>query len=323
MIAVFVLGCGKENPGPEEVLDFFGVAAVPSVADTKADLGYEQVTTATLRTVGESFGIYGYYSSSANGSGTNVFETNAAKEVTYNGSVWTYSPVQYWRRNMHYRFRAFWPYGATQLEAMSNADNITIEYKIDEHKYDLMFAYATRYPANEGYEKVPMEFHHALSGVRINVGFNPATVAAGKTDRVTEFYVKGIAASGHVNFDGTEPELDDWTTLFDGSYNHYQWSGSEQFGVEGGTPGVVNILGDDEAKNLFFAIPQRITAGETIVHFKTQGGNQVDHAVALPSIDWKPGKIYNYNFLINESDITVTVTIKPWVIKSSTVIIEI
>ncbi len=323
MIAAFAWGCGKEEPKRGEAMGFFGVAALPSAADTKAGLGYEQVTTDALRTAGESFGIYGYMSSSENGPGTNVFDTNAAKEVTFNGTAWTYSPLQYWSRNQYYRFRAFWPYEAVQLEAVSNADNITIEYRIDEHKYDLMFAYATRYPANEGYEKVPMEFQHALSGIRINVGFNSETVAAGKTDRITEFHINGIAASGHVNFDGEKPEREDWVTLFDNSYSHYNWTGSEMFGVDGGSPGVVNIFGTDDNTNLLFAIPQAIQSGRTAVHFKTQSGNMVDHTVTLPPINWEPGKIYNYTFLINESNITVNVTIKPWTVKSSTVIIEI
>ncbi len=262
----------------------------------------------------QSFGIYGYYSAVAGDRKNkfNVFASAKPVEVRHadGAQAWDYGPSQYWKRNFNYRFRAYWPYKASVLESASDADNMIIEYRIDEHDYDLMLAYSTRNPAADGFGTVELCFQHALCALNFSVDFgedNP------ETDTVENFYVKGIASYGHMKYNSTAQSSSnilkrkDWTAVYENKYEHYVWKGSE-----------------GHNSHMVFAIPQEILEGRTVVHFRTKGqGGEVDHTVTIPAIEWEPGKIYNYNFLVKESEIGLDVVVKPWTIKSSTIVVEI
>ena len=75
---------------------------------------------------GGSIGLYGYYSPDRGGSSvTNVFGTTEAVRLSYGQDGWTYSPLAYWHRSQHYRFRAFHPYDA-HIVSGSDADDLII-----------------------------------------------------------------------------------------------------------------------------------------------------------------------------------------------------
>ena len=171
--AVLLGSCTKPQGEEHGTAIGFSTSTVSQVEGTKSNHTGESTTTATLKN--KPFGVYGMYSVTDGGKGTNVFDFSSPVEVRYttdiisNETNWTYtfSGSQYsakknWKRNMYYRFRAYHPYDATLLQSSSSADGIDIEYRILDDSYDLLLASAKRYPANNGYDRVQMVFNHAL-----------------------------------------------------------------------------------------------------------------------------------------------------------------
>lgn len=292
----------------------------------------------------EPFGVYGGYSATKGAaSTTNVFDNSSALKVSYNTSTsyWEYTrtgdkPKYYWKRNQYYRFRAYHPYDADVETGGSSVDAIQIRYRIINEQYDLLVAFATRHPATdaEGVGRVPMNFSHALAALRFKVAFNK-TVDEGTTDVLTEFHLTGVQAAGLMKYtyktgDYLSPVITWNADAFDSETEFYRSTTQRSFGVY--NPGAassvepVDIYGSSDADNVVFAIPQTCSSekdGSTSVHFKTKGGGDVDHTAVLPTLEWKPGKIYTYTLLIEKSSVEVVVTIKDWNEVQSTVDINI
>lgn len=327
--AVLLGSCTKPQSEEHGAAIGFSTSTVSQVEGTKANHTGESTTTATLKN--KSFGVYGMYSVTDGGKGTNVFDFSSPVEVRYTteGSSteknWTYtfSGSQYsakknWKRNMYYRFRAYHPYDATLLQSSSSADGIDIEYRILDDSYDLLLASAKRYPANDGYGKVQMEFHHALCALKFKIAFKETVTPATYTDNIIHFYIKGLNAYGHLNYTGFgADEAFNWSGTFNSQDKLYEWTGNKTFGVKG-TKEPTDIL---ESNEYFFAIPQTCSDpanGPTSIHLftkKSGGDNEIDHTVNLLPLKWEAGKIYTYTLLVNKSDIEVSVTIEPWLTK--------
>lgn len=329
-LAVIILGACQKEHAEEVPMDFSASQTVAAEASTAARQNQSRTTAAGQATPATragwttinknnltsfSFGIFGGYSATEGGTLTNLFDDDKAVKVFHDGKNWKYyndeNDVKYWRRNSHYRFRAYCPYEAEVLPSTS-ADNIYIEYRIIDHQYDLLVAFAHRCPAtdSEGYETVNMAFQHALSGLRFQVVFDKS-VPDGQTDQIISFHLKGLRSAGTLTYsheagEPLKPSLS-WSTnnSFDSSYEYYKWTGSTEFGK--GTP--VNIFHDNNG--VVFAIPQTIEDGMTSVHFTTANGD-MDHTATLPPITWEPGKIYTYTLKVLKSSVEVNVGIKDW-----------
>ncbi len=320
-------------------------SAAENAPATKATKTVESNLTAN------SFGVYAVYSDMEGGAtATNVFDNSSPLEVKYqtitndDGTTsynWAYADrtgtekKYYWKRDRYYRFRAYHPYTASVETGGSSADGILVNYRIVQDQYDLLVAFSKRCPMydNEGTNRVPMQFHHALSALRFRVAFDKS-VDAGTTDNLTEFHITGVMAAGMLKYSHNGDYLTEaitWTSdAFDSSHEFYQSTTSRSFGVynPGGTSSVepVDIYGSTDTDNVVFAIPQTCSDpryGNTTVHFKTTGGGDVDNTAVLPSIDWEPGKIYTYTLLIKRSSVQVVVSIKDWNEVESTVDINI
>lgn len=327
--AVLLGSCTKPQGEEHGAAIGFSTSTVSQVEGTKANHTGESTTTATLKN--KPFGVYGMYSVTDGGKGTNVFDFSSPVEVRYTteGSSteknWTYtfSGSQYsakknWKRNMYYRFRAYHPYDATLLQSSSSADGIDIEYRILDDSYDLLLASAKRYPANDGYDRVQMEFHHALCALKFKIAFKETVTPSTYTDNIIHFYIKGLNAYGHLNHTGFgADEAFNWSGTFNSQDKLYEWTGDKTFGVKGHVE-PTDIL---ELKEYFFAIPQTCSDeanGPTSIHLftrKSGGDNEIDHTVNLKPLKWEAGKIYTYTLLVNKSDIEVSVTIEPWLTK--------
>ena len=327
--AVLLGSCTKPQSEEHGAAIGFSTSTVSQVEGTKANHTGESTTTATLKN--KSFGVYGMYSVTDGGKGTNEFDFSSPVEVRYTteGSSteknWTYtfSGSQYsakknWKRNMYYRFRAYHPYDATLLQSSSSADGIDIEYRILDDSYDLLLASAKRYPANDGYGRVQMEFHHALCALKFKIAFKETVTPSTYTDNIIHFYIKGLNAYGHLNHTGFgADEAFNWQGTFNSQDKLYEWTGDKTFGVKGPVE-PTDIL---ESNKYFFAIPQTCSDpanGPTSIHLftrKSGGDNEIDHTVNLQPLKWEAGKIYTYTLLVNKSDIEVSVTIEPWLTK--------
>lgn len=327
--AVLLGSCTKPQGEEHGTAIGFSTSTVSQVEGTKANHTGESTTTATLQN--NPFGVYGMYSVTDGGKGTNVFDFSSPVEVRYTTDVisnetnWTYtfsgsqySAKKYWKRNMYYRFRAYHPYDATLLQSSSSADGIDIEYRILDDSYDLLLASAKRYPANDGYDRVQLVFNHALCALKFKIAFKETVTPATYTDNIIHFYIKGLNAYGHLNYTGFgEDATFNWSGTFNSQDKLYEWTGNKTFGVKG------HVVPTDilESKEYFFAIPQTCSNeanGPTSIHLftkKSGGDNEIDHTVNLPQLKWEAGKIYTYTLLVNKSDIEVSVTIEPWLTK--------
>ena len=328
--AVLLGSCTKPQSEEHGTAIGFSTSTVSQVEGTKANHTGESTTTATLQN--KPFGVYGMYSVTDGGKGTNVFDFSSPVEVRYTteGSSteknWTYtfsgsqySAKKYWKRNMYYRFRAYHPYDATLLQSSSSADGIDIEYRVLDDSYDLLLASAKRYPANDGYDRVQLVFKHALCALKFKIAFKDTVTPADYTDNIIHFYIKGLNAYGHLNYTGFgADEAFNWSGTFNSQDKLYEWTGNKTFGVK--RPGVeaTDIL---ESNEYFFAIPQTYNDpanGPTSIHLTTNKSgekNEIDHTVNLQPLKWEAGKIYTYTLLVNKSDIEVSVTIEPWLTK--------
>lgn len=332
--AVLLGSCTKPQGEEHGTAIGFSTSTVSQVEGTKANHTGESTTDATLKN--KPFGVYGMYSVTDGGKGTNVFDFSSPVEVRYttdiinNETNWTYtfsgsqySKKKYWKRNMYYRFRAYHPYDATLLQSSSSADGIDIEYRILDDSYDLLLASAKRYPANDGYDnRVQLEFKHALCALKFKIAFNETVTPADYTDNIIHFYIKGLNAYGHLNYTGFgKDEAFNWSGTFNSQDKLYEWHGNKEFGVnESEKVKPTDIL---EPNEYFFAIPQTCSdpanGQKTYIHLftKKSGGDkdEIDHTVDLPPLKWEAGKIYTYTLLVNKSDIEVSVTIEPWLTK--------
>lgn len=327
--AVLLGSCTKPQGEEHGTAIGFSTSTVSQVEGTKSNHTGESTTTATLKN--KPFGVYGMYSVTDGGKGTNVFDFSSPVEVRYttdiisNETNWTYtfsgsqySEKKYWKRNMYYRFRAYHPYDATLLQSSSSADGIDIEYRVLDDSYDLLLASATRYPANDGIGRVQMEFKHALCALKFKIAFKETVTPSDYTDNIIHFYIKGLNAYGHLNYTGFgKDEVFNWQGTFNSQDKLYEWTGDKTFGVKGHKE-PTDIL---ESNEYFFAIPQTCSDpanGPTSIHLYTRksgGDNEIDHTVNLPRLEWEAGKIYTYTLLVNKSDIEVSVTIEPWLTK--------
>lgn len=331
--AVLLGSCTKPQGEEHGTAIGFSTSTVSQVEGTKSNhTGGVPTTDKNLK--GNSFGVYGMYSVTEGGKGTNVFDFSSPVEVKYttdiisNQTNWTYtfSGSQYsekknWKRNMYYRFRAYHPYDkATLLQSSSSADGIDIEYRVLDDNYDLLLASATRYPAKdkEGYGTVQMEFKHALCALKFKIAFQNTVTPSEYTDNIIHFYIKGLNAYGHLSYTGFgKDEAFNWSGTFNSHDKLYEWTGDELFGVKGHKD-PTDILGKDK---YFFAIPQTCSdpanGQKTSIHLFTKNGgdNEIDHTVNLQPLKWEAGKIYTYTLLVNKSDIEVSVTIEPWLTK--------
>ena len=327
--AVLLGSCTKPQSEEHGAAIGFSTSTVSQVEGTKANHTGKSTTTETL--TNKSFGVYGMYSVTDGGKGTNVFDFSSPVEVRYTTDVisnetnWTYtfSGSQYsakknWKRNMYYRFRAYHPYDATLLQSSSSADGIDIEYRVLDDSYDLLLASAKRYPANDGYGRVQMVFKHALCALKFKIAFKETVTPSTYTDNIIHFYIKELNAYGHLNHTGFgADETFSWQGTFNSQDKLYEWTGDKTFGVKGPVE-PTDIL---ESNEYFFAIPQTCSDpanGPTSIHLftrKSGGDNEIDHTVNLQPLKWEAGKIYTYTLLVNKSDIEVSVTIEPWLTK--------
>lgn len=337
--AVLLGSCTKPQSEEHGAAIGFSTSTVSQVEGTKANPNHTGVSTTDETLKNNSFGVYGMYSVTDGGKGTNVFDFSSPVEVRYAEDVishkthWTYTfsgsqyhDKKYWKRNMYYRFRAYHPYNATLLQSSSSADGIDIEYRILDDSYDLLLASAKRCPAKDNYDPVKMEFKHALCALKFKIAFKETVTPEDYTDNIIHFYIKGLNAYGHLNYTGFgEDEAFNWQGTFNSQDKLYEWHGNKEFGVNGA---VVNesekVKPTDilESNEYFFAIPQTCSDpanGLTFIHLftKNSGGDkdEIDHTVNLPPLEWEAGKIYTYTLLVNKSDIEVSVTIEPWLTK--------
>ncbi|MGN0195058.1 MAG: fimbrillin family protein [Candidatus Cryptobacteroides sp.] len=319
------LSCRKDDgPAADDGAIAFLAEAADAVPVAKAGAGDGIVKTDGKNLTGKSFGVYGVWNDLEESTGgNNVFLQSTAQEVSYNSTEtkWEYSPVQYWKLNKFYRFRAYHPYSGDSfsVNASSSADNILIEYNIIPGKEDLLVGFAAvEATVTNIKEKVKFDFQHALCGLQFKIALkNVPEIADGDKDFITEFHIEGLIPTGTLRYtyDPSDVHLPiiEWNATYYDSGSYFSWTGAHEFPKYNGSDNAVDIF--DGTDQMVFCIPQTCSSSNdkpTTVHFKTLGGGDADNSAVLPKLEWEPGKIYIYTLLVNKSDLEVVVSIKDW-----------
>ena len=288
------------------------------VGKAGAGEGVIQTTDSNLKNL--PFGVFGGYSDVAGDENfTNVFLSSAAQKVSWNTDKWTYDPLQYWKLNKFYRFRAYHPYSgsAFSINAMSDVDDIFIEYAINAGKEDLLVGFQTvESTASNIKNKVKFAFKHALCALEFKIAFkNDKFIEDSYTDNLTSFHLSGLIPTGTLQYtheDGNNlSEVVKWHASYFDDGEYYEWTGYKSFPKYNGS-NATTVFDDN---GLVFCIPQTCSPAETkqtIVYFKTEKARDAVHSAPLPKMQWEPGKVYSYTLLINKSDLEISVTIKDW-----------
>lgn len=338
--ACLLSACTKQEVTPAEEDGDEWISFSTVAPRTKSGAG-DTMTDTDEKLRQQPFGIYGYKRLEGSSIQSNVFLSSAAQEVGWGteGSgtsakqCWTYSPKRKWETSMHYRFRAYWPYTA-EVNPNSDATRLAVEYKSTTQQYDLLVAYATRYPKDEGIGAVKMQFHHALSALRFEVKYKDDSSTKGLTDYVTDFHVKGLYTVGTLLYgyfssisidewskasaDEDPYEKIDWYTsfnTFDSTSELFSWSGERRFHAPANATDTAETATVFDGDRMVLVVPQTISDGNahlTTANFKLRGAGDALHTVALPTTELLPGKIYTFTLVISSSYITINVNIKDW-----------
>lgn len=312
---LFAAACTK-TPEPGGNGDAIGFSASSTAVKS---VGSQETVDTNI--TGGSIGLYGYYSPEEGGSSvTNVFGTTEAVRLSYGQDGWTYSPLAYWHRSQHYRFRAFHPYDA-HIVSGSDADNLIISYQPGVDDYDLLVAFEERYPVTDGTSTVKLDFRHALSALCFRIAFHPSVDQqdSGHNDVIREFWLTGLYAAGTMYYTDTSGSNGEGSITWDAagyeaSEPFYHWSGEKAFGITNADKSV-NICTIFDGDGIVFAIPQTCSDpidGFTRINFVTGNAPDVVQSFELPRHEWEPGKKYTYDILITLSDVNITVSVTDW-----------
>ncbi len=298
----------------------FDAKAVDAAFAGKAGAGEGVIQTTDSNLKNLPFGVFGVYSDVAGDENcTNVFLSSAAQQVSWNNDKWTYDPLQYWKLNKSYRFRAYHPYSgsAFSINAMSDVDDIFIEYAINAGKEDLLVGFQTvESTASNIKNKVKFAFKHALCALEFKIAFKDDTfIEDGYTDNLTSFHLSGLIPTGTLQYTHEDGnflrDVIKWDATYFDDGKYYEWTGSKSFPKYNGSN--ATTVFDD--KGLVFCIPQTCSPADTkqtIVYFKTEKAGDAVHSAPLPKMQWEAGKVYSYTLLVNKSDLEISVTIKDW-----------
>ena len=298
----------------------FDAKAVDASFVGKAGAGEGVIKTTDSNLSNHPFGVFGGYSDVAGDENfTNVFLSSAAQQVSWNTDKWTYNPLQYWKLNKFYRFRAYHPYSgsAFSINAMSDVDDIFIEYAINAGKEDLLVGFQTvESTASNIKNKVTFAFKHALCALEFKIAFKDVeSIEADYTDNLTSFHLSGLIPTGTLQYtheDGNYlSDVIKWDATYFDDGKYYEWTGSKLF-PKYNRSNATTVFDDN---GLVFCIPQTCSPSETkqtTVNFKTKKAGDAIHSAPLPKMQWEPGKVYSYTLLVNKSDLEISVSIKDW-----------
>lgn len=322
LFAICLSACRKTDVDEGLVALSFNAQAQDIEQELKSGAGAGIVKTEDEQLKAKPFGVFGVWNDTEESTGgNNVFLQSTEQEVSYNGvDKWEYSPVQYWKLNKFYRFRAYHPYSGDSftVNPSSSADNIMIEYNVVPGKDDLLVGFqAVKATIDNIKKKVKFEFQHALCGLQFKIALNKVPeIADGDKDYITEFHIEGLIPTGTLRYtyDPSDVLLPiiDWIATYYDSGSYFNWTGKKEFPKYKGD-NAVNIF--DGTDQMVFCIPQTCSSAAdkpTTIHFKTLGGGDADNSATLPTIKWEPGKIYVYTLLVNKSDLEIKVSIKDW-----------
>lgn len=334
MAALTLVSCSSDdlnslsdNSSKNEAISFDGYCGRSAVA-VNGSRG-SVVDIKALQESTEGFGVFGNYSSTAEGTpayGNSLFKN---QQVTYDKtkSKWTYSPLRFWPTQGHIDFLAYAPYDR-QYDNIVTKDNQKLTFIVNsiiENQKDLLYANAvgqTKGSISSTGNKVKFQFAHALSklGYKVklsgdyssNATFNLTKITlAGSPNGVT----KAFYTSGKIDLSKTNTALDLWSDYATDKQNFDWFSGSSTVtGTDLKHPNENRV----EDEDYLFVIPQKFKTGTDKLYvivtytitYKNDTQNPITNTVYKQlSNDFEPGKAYMINLTLGlpiEFDATVT-----------------
>lgn len=334
MAALTLVSCSSDdlnslsdNSSKNEAISFDGYCGRSAVA-VNGSRG-SVVDIKALQASTEGFGVFGNYSSTADGTpvyGNSLFNN---QQVTYDKtkSKWTYSPLRFWPTQGRIDFLAYAPYDSQYNDIVTKNNQkltFTVASNIKNQK-DLLYANAVGQTqdniSNTG-NKVNFRFAHALSklGYKVklsgdyssNATFNLTKITlAGSPDGTT----KAFYTSGKIDLSKTNTALDLWSEYATDKQNFDWFSGSSTVtGIDLKHPNENRVENED----YLFVIPQKFKTGTDKLYvivtytitYKNDTQNPITNTVYKQlSNDFEPGKAYMINLTLGlpiEFDATVT-----------------
>lgn len=334
MAALTLVSCSSDdlnslsdNSSKNEAISFDGYCGRSAVA-VNGSRG-SMVDIKALQESTEGFGVFGNYSSTAEGTpayGNSLFNN---QQVTYDKtkSKWTYSPLRFWPTQGHIDFLAYAPYDR-QYDNIVTKDNQKLTFTVDsniENQKDLLYANAvgqTKGSISSTGNKVKFQFAHALSklGYKVklsgdyssNATFNLTKITlAGSPDGAT----KAFYTSGKIDLSKANTASDLWSGYATDRQNFDWFSGTSTV-----TGTVLKHPNENRAENkdYLFVIPQKFKTGTDKLYvivtytitYKNDTQNPITNTVYKQlSNDFEPGKAYMINLTLGlpiEFDATVT-----------------
>lgn len=334
MAALTLVSCSSDdlnslsdNSSKNEAISFDGYCGRSAVA-VNGSRG-SVVDIKALQESTEGFGVFGNYSSTAEGTpayGNSLFNN---QQVTYDKtkSKWTYSPLRFWPTQGHIDFLAYAPYDSKYADIVMK-DNQKLTFRVDpviENQKDLLYANAvgqTKESISSTGNKVKFQFAHALSklGYKVklsgdyssNATFNLTKITlAGSPDGAT----KAFYTSGKIDLSKANTASDLWSGYATDRQNFDWFSGTSTV-----TGTVLKHPNENRAENkdYLFVIPQKFKTGTDKLYvivtytitYKNDTQNPITNTVYKQlSNDFEPGKAYMINLTLGlpiEFDATVT-----------------
>lgn len=334
MAALTLVSCSSDdlnslsdNSSKNEAISFDGYCGRSAVA-VNGSRG-SVVDIKALQESTEGFGVFGNYSSTAEGTlayGNSLFNN---QQVTYDKtkSKWTYSPLRFWPTQGHIDFLAYAPYNR-QYDNIVTKDNQKLTFIVNsiiENQKDLLYANAvgqTKGSISSTGNKVKFQFAHALSklGYKVklsgdyssNATFNLTKITlAGSSDGAT----KAFYTSGKIDLSKANTASDLWSGYATDRQNFDWFSGTSTV-----TGTVLKHPNENRAENkdYLFVIPQKFKTGTDKLYvivtytitYKNDTQNPITNTVYKQlSNDFEPGKAYMINLTLGlpiEFDATVT-----------------
>ena len=334
MAALTLVSCSSDdlnslsdNSSKNEAISFDGYCGRSAVA-VNGSRG-SVVDIKALQESTEGFGVFGNYSSTAEGTpayGNSLFKN---QQVTYDKtkSKWTYSPLRFWPTQGHIDFLAYAPYDS-QYDNIVTKDNQKLTFIVDSNitnQKDLLYANAvgqTKNSISSTGNKVKFQFAHALSklGYKVklsgdyssNATFNLTKITlAGSSNGAT----KAFYTSGKIDLSKTNAAPDLWSEYATDRQNFDWFSGSSTVtGTDLKHPDNNRVENED----YLFVIPQKFKTGTDKLYvivtytitYKNDTQNPITNTVYKQlSNDFEPGKAYMINLTLGlpiEFDATVT-----------------
>lgn len=334
MAALTLVSCSSDdlnslsdNSSKNEAISFDGYCGRSAVA-VNGSRG-SVVDIKALQESTEGFGVFGNYSSTAEGTpayGNNLFKN---QQVTYDKtkSKWTYSPLRFWPTQGHIDFLAYAPYDS-QYDNIVTKDNQKLTFIVNsniENQKDLLYANAVgqaKDNISSTGNKVKFQFAHALSklGYKVKLSGDYSSNATFNLTKITlagspNGATKAFYTSGKIDLSKTNTALDLWSGYATDRQNFDWFSGSSTVtGTDLKHPDDNRV----ENKDYLFVIPQKFKTGTDKLYvivtytitYKNDTQNPITNTVYKQlSNDFEPGKAYMINLTLGlpiEFDATVT-----------------